>query len=98
MKTVIRNPKYLQKVREMACVVTNRPGPSDPAHIRHGLGGGMGMKPGDNLVLPLSHEMHRDQHQIGERRFWLKAMQMNGDFMMECVKAYARQLYNEEAP
>lgn len=83
----------------MPCVATGQShDPCDPAHIRAGLSGGVGMKPSDDLVLPLSHAAHMEQHHIGERPFWLKVMQRDSHFMMECVKAYARQLYRENRP
>lgn len=77
----------------MDCCLTGTPGPNDPAHIRYGLGGGMGMKPGDDLVLPLTHNLHQIQHQIGEVTFWTKYLSQNPDLLMKCVKAYARELY-----
>lgn len=95
---LIRNPKWLDKVRAMPCILSGRPGPSDPAHIRHGLGGGMGIKPGDNRVLPLNHELHAIQHNIGEVRFWVKYLPSDPDLLMECVKAYAEKLYRENNP
>lgn len=94
----VRDAKYLAEVREMECCVTATPGPSDPAHIRYGLGGGMGMKPGDDCVLPLKHDLHQIQHQVGEVVFWAKYLPMNPDLLMKCVKAYARELYRSKRP
>lgn len=91
----LRDPAWLKAVREMPCVLTGKPGPNDPAHIRYGLGGGMGMKPPDNRVLPLSPEFHLQQHSIGERRFWMIHMMDNPDFMMSCILALAEKLYRQ---
>jgi hypothetical protein len=90
----VRDPKHLAKVREMSCVVCGAT-PCDPAHIRHGLGGGMGMKPGDDLVLPLCHAHHMEQHRIGELRFWDMALSKDDRLMMNCVKALAKYLYRK---
>lgn len=95
---VIRNPKWLKRVSDMDCVLSNTPGPNDPAHIRYGLEGGMGMKPGDDLVLPLTHTLHQVQHNIGEVKFWVRYLPQNPDLLMKCVKAYARELYRKENP
>lgn len=90
----VRDRAYLDSVREMDCVICGA-SPCDPAHIRHGLGGGMGMKPGDDLVLPLCHQHHRQQHEIGELNFWAR---IDETFRMKCIKAYAKQLYREARP
>lgn len=90
----IRDSKWLKQVSDMACVATGADHqPCDPAHIRAGGSAGMGIKPSDDLVLPLSHEAHMRQHQIGEKAFWFEVLSKDRAFMMECVKAYARQLY-----
>lgn len=94
-KPRIENPAWLKKVRDMPCVLTGNPDNNDPAHIRFGHEGGMGLKPGDDLVLPLRHDLHGTQHQVGEVAFWRAYITSNDRFMMECIKAYARQLYRE---
>lgn len=93
----LRDPAWLKAVREMPCVLTGKPGPNDPAHIRYGHGGGMGMKPPDSRVLPLSHDLHLQQHSIGEKRFWLMHIMDNPDFMMACIVAYAEKLHREKS-
>lgn len=90
----VRDPDWLKKVKSMCCVITGYP-ESDPAHIRYGLGGGMGMKPGDDCVIPIRHDLHVIQHNVGEITFWAKYISANPDFMMKCLKAYARELYKE---
>lgn len=45
-------------------------GQTQAAHIRHGQAGGMGLKPCDSLIVPLSVEEHAKQHRISEARYW----------------------------
>ena len=66
---MIRDRKYLDSLREKPCIVTGLT-PCEPAHIRWGHGGGMGLKPDDSRAIPLVPQLHRRQHQIGEKRFW----------------------------
>lgn len=93
----LRDKKWLKRVSEMDCVLTGSPSPSDPAHIRYGLGGGMGMKPDDNHVLPLRHKLHYIQHNMGEVNFWCSYLPKNPDLLMRCVKAYAEKLHRENS-
>ena len=93
----LRDPAWLETVRDMPCVLTGKPGPNDPAHLRYGHGGGMGVKPPDNRVLPLSRELHAQQHRVGEVRFWRYHVMINPDFMMSCVVALAEKLYREQS-
>ena len=89
-----RDAAWLSEVRNMPCEITGRQPPSDPAHIRKGANGGTGMKP-DDYVLPLSHELHAEQHRCGEVSFHLKYMTLYSDYMMRCVRARAREIYRE---
>tara|TARA_R100001244_G_scaffold106318_1_gene78881 strand:+ start:4005 stop:4298 length:294 start_codon:yes stop_codon:yes gene_type:complete len=89
---MIRNRKYLDWVRERPCIVTGS-SPCDPAHIRFGGGGGMGLKPDDNRVLPLVHQLHQEQHQIGEVRFWLEQANEHPEFLMESLLKAAQLDY-----
>lgn len=66
---MIRDRKYLDSLREEPCIITGLT-PCEPAHIRWGMGGGMGLKPDDSRTVPLVPQLHRRQHQIGEKRFW----------------------------
>lgn len=56
-------------IASLPCCVT---GATDvqAAHIRRGTDGGMGMKPSDCYVVPLSCNQHAVQHEIGELKFW----------------------------
>jgi hypothetical protein len=86
---ILRDKKWLAKVKTLPCVLTGHEGGSDPAHIRDGLGGGMALKPGDDYVLPLRPDLHREQHQIGERPFWRKHVFDREAFVMELLGTYA---------
>lgn len=94
-QNLVRDKAYLKAVRGMPCVITGRTGEDiDPAHIRYGCLS-MGMKPGDDLTVPLSNELHRQQHDGGEVVFWLTQMNERPEFAMRCLKAYAREQYRE---
>ncbi len=69
--TVIRSAGHLQWVRGHECAAQNVhcSGNIEAAHTRSGTDGGTSMKPGDNWAIPLCHEHHRFQHQIGEAKF-----------------------------
>jgi hypothetical protein len=93
----LENKKWLIALRDFPCVVTGNRGGNDPAHIRYGLTGGMGLKPPDDLALPLRHDQHVAQHNHkgGEVGYWREVFANDERFMMDCLKAYARQLYRE---
>lgn len=99
----LRDQRYIEQVREMPCVLTGT-SPCDPAHIRWGLGGGASMKPGDDRVLPLAHELHRAQHGMSEARFWRSVFDdrtrgvnptLTTELLMRALIAYARERYRE---
>ena len=92
---MIRDRKYLDSVREQPCIITGLT-PCDPAHIRWGLGGGMGLKPDDNRVLPLVHQLHQEQHQIGEKRFWLEQANKHPEFLMSILIEVAKARYDNQ--
>ncbi len=83
----------MNEVREQPCIVTGAT-PCDPAHVRWGLGGGMGLKPEDNRVVPLVHELHARQHQIGELRFWMEQAQRHPEFLMRLILEVAGHRYD----
>ncbi len=95
----LRNRRYLDWLRTQPCIVTGMYGNEfnavDPAHIRANGSGGMGVKPADDLALPLLHSEHVRQHQIGEITYWLDTFSVNPGLMMEAVQALARQKYQE---
>ncbi len=68
---MLRDKKWLSIVRrKLPCVVCLK-SPCDAAHIRIGFSG-IGIKPGDDRVLPLCREHHSEQHSTGEKTFWKK--------------------------
>ena len=85
----LRDKAYRLAVTEMPCILTGTM-PCDPAHIRYGFFA-KGVKPGDDLILPLSANLHRLQHAIGEKRFWLT--HVTPETLMEAIKALARERY-----
>ena len=69
----LRDKKYRNSFRsglQHKCILSDAPMP-DAAHIRHGVFA-TGMKPGDDLIMPLRHDLHMEQHEIGEVQFWIK--------------------------
>ena len=100
----IRSTKHLQFIRKLPCCVCGQM-PCDAAHIRIGMFGGTGMKPGDDCTVPLCAPCHARQHQHGEATFygasigsakWLakRLYQYSGD----AFKALqAIQIYREDA-
>jgi len=71
----IRDRNWLDAHHAMTCWV---PGCAtvgcDPAHVRAGQGGGTGLKPSDDLVYPLCHAHHSEQHGWpgGEENWWIE--------------------------
>lgn len=87
----LRDDAHLKRVSEMACLVTNRPGPSDPHHLRMGWYA-KGLKPPDDWVVPLSHEKHDELHRIGEATFWLRYLERDKTLLAEVLRGYAMNL------
>lgn len=60
-------------VRRHRCSVRDCPNlPVECAHVRCGTDGGLGLKPSDRWTLSLCRDHHREQHDLGERRFEAK--------------------------
>ena len=97
---IIRDANWRARVRTLPCVLTGYQWVEgseigvDPSHIRYGCYSA-GMKPSDDLVLPLRHDLHAKSHNMGEVRFW--TTYLTPELMMEALKAYARQMYREQA-
>ena len=86
----IRDRKYLDSYRDAACYACGaHDGTVVGAHIRHGHGGGMGLKPGDDMTLPLCAKCHAGQGN-GEVAFWDKVYGHDG---INRAKAAARRRY-----
>lgn len=91
-KKRLRDAKYLKSFNGAKCIACGVIDASVvAAHIRHGHTGGMGLKPPDNLTLPLCCNCHREQHEIGEGKFYKKHLGCN----MSYVKAIAVERYEE---
>lgn len=73
---MIRDQKYLRAIRSCRCMVTGRVASSDedvvPAHI--GKRPGVGMKAGDDTVIPLLARIHQKGHQFGEMGYYFDRM------------------------
>jgi hypothetical protein len=54
----------------------------------------MGLKPDDNRVLPLVHQLHQEQHQVGEKRFWLEQANKHPEFLMRLLIELAGTRYD----
>jgi hypothetical protein len=71
----IEDKDYLEWIRSLPCAITGTY-PVEAAHIsypesRYGkLGRAKGTKEDDKWAIPLSNSTHRDQHSMGERRYW----------------------------
>lgn len=67
---------HLEWLRTLPCLVSGRPGPCDAAHIRYAAPQwgkpitGIATKPADMWAVPLSHDVHMEQHSMGEAKFW----------------------------
>lgn len=73
----IHNEFHLSFIRGLPCILTGDNTSTEAAHIRFSdlradkYNAGVGAKPDDFFVVPLSGEMHRRQHAMGnERKFW----------------------------
>lgn len=88
----IRDRKYLDWVRTQPCLVTGR-ADVEPAHLRLLGEGGVGMKPGDNLVLPLHYEIHRRQSSEGEGAVWIWCANEYPEFLFRLLQNEAKRRY-----
>lgn len=75
---IFRNEKYLQWVRQRPCIVSQVDFTQMDAcivahHVRYlSIDCGMGMKPSDYRVLPLTAKLHQLLHSGSEKEFWHK--------------------------
>lgn len=73
---------HLAFIRTLPCLITGVRG-VEAAHIRYGDGQwgkrstGMGEKPDDHWVVPLSPAMHREQHAFGNEALWWEKKGIN---------------------
>lgn len=75
----IENEAHLKFVRSLPCIVSKDNTSTEAAHIRFTdmrvakNNAGVGAKPDDFFVVPLSSEEHRKQHAGREQDYWFKA-------------------------
>lgn len=86
---VTRCPKYLSHIRSKPCLVSGREG-VQACHFRLGTDGALGMRPSDHFTVPLTPEEHRLQHDMGEAKYWLRAVNERPwilfDFMRDAMR------------
>lgn len=63
------DPKHLDFIKTLPCCICFKE-PVEPAHIRFKTDGGTALKPSDKWTVPLCHDHHAHQHQVGEPEFW----------------------------
>lgn len=72
----IKDEKHLAFIRTLPCLVTGNEIETEACHIRYSdakagkFNPGVGAKPDDRWTVPLSSTLHREQHSMGEKRFW----------------------------
>ena len=91
-KKIYRNSRYLAWLRTRPCCVTGATIDVQAAHIRLGLGGGMGIKPSDYRAVPIQAITHRQQHQMGEKAFWLLHAREPEVEIMRHLAAFCREI------
>ena len=88
----LRDRKYLDSYRDAACYACGaHDGTVVGAHIRHGHGGGIGLKPDDFYVMPLCYACHAEQGQ-SEAAFWSR---VDGVGSVEAAKIIAKGMYEK---
>jgi hypothetical protein len=85
-KGPIRDPKHLARVRDLKCCECHTPPPSEPHHIRECYPRTMGVRVGDDKVIPLCRACHAELH-ANSRTFW--------DDRQRKVRDHAQMLYAE---
>jgi hypothetical protein len=85
-----RSESHLDHIRSLPCVLCNAPPPSEAAHFRLGLGGGMGIKPSDEMTLPMCHAHHAKQHQMGEHLFWATRLSTDRQLLVKVMRAFCK--------
>ena len=95
--TCPRDQKRLAMIRQMDCMVCCAPGPSEAAHIRMGLGGGIGLKPKDAWTVPLCRRCHEKQSTgAGEVAFWREEINGSKCLLVSILRGYAESLSTKE--
>ena len=87
----VTNDAHLKWIRTLPCVVSGKR-PVEAAHIRYAdprfakRETGKSEKPDDRWTVPLSPDLHREQHSMGEREFW-KAKGIDPVFVASALHA-----------
>jgi len=72
----MKNPKHVQFIRELPCVITLMDAGVQPHHLmRDDMGRiirGMGKRAGDQFCIPLHHKRHDDLHNCGDEVGYLE--------------------------
>jgi hypothetical protein len=79
-----RSNKHLRFVASLPCMLCGAR-EVQAAHIRTGNNAGVGMKSGDDCVVPLCIRCHAEQHSMSEKKFWGKNL--------DKAQALAKKLY-----
>lgn len=72
----VKRRDYLAWIHDIPCVITGKTG-VEACHLSWArpelghYGRGKSRKASDRWVLPMSPEKHREQHSMGEQRFWM---------------------------
>lgn len=92
-------PEHLAYIRTLPCAICARPGPSEAAHFRLGLGGGTGYKPGDDLTLPMCRKHHDEQSlcKSGELGFWRKYLAIDKQLVVRVMRAFCRSFVADDS-
>lgn len=71
----VTDKAHLRFIRTLPCLISGME-PVEACHIRYGEpkygkpNTGMARKPDDRWTVPLTPELHREQHDMNEREFW----------------------------
>lgn len=87
----VPDKKRLAYIRTLPCLVCNAPPPSEAAHLRIGHVGGTGIKPPDDLVVPLCRRDHGLETK-GPPIFWRNRMWCDPTLVARAMHALARSL------
>lgn len=92
---ILRNTAWMKKQHDLPCEVCGREGTTVGAHQRLGGEGGMGMKPSDDLTIPLC-QVHHDAEHRGWRTFWIdRVLTTYPHVLKNLLLARAREIYRE---
>lgn len=92
-----RCEKYRKWIRTLPCLVTKTHHESQCAHIRHGTGGGMGLKPSDDWCVPLHWREHILQHEIGEQAYWEDKLDKAKDVAQKLHRLWVEDEHERDA-